>query len=57
VNDHGVNGHGEVPEDDPAGGEAACWLDRVCEVCGRLPDEDLTAGRCPDCGDPDRVSP
>jgi hypothetical protein len=22
----------------PEGGDAACWLDRVCEVCGRIPD-------------------
>jgi hypothetical protein len=44
-----VNEHGDGPEDDPAGGEDACWLDRVCEACGRLPDEGLTDGRCPSC--------
>ncbi|RCW39561.1 hypothetical protein DFQ14_11646 [Halopolyspora algeriensis] len=30
-------------------GDPACWLDRVCTDCGRIPDEaDVTV--CPNCG-------
>ncbi|HEX9995066.1 MAG TPA: hypothetical protein VGB14_19235 [Acidimicrobiales bacterium] len=31
------------------GGDAACWLDRVCDACGRLVEEGDT---CPACGAP-----
>ncbi|MFJ6141193.1 hypothetical protein [Kitasatospora sp. NPDC092286] len=31
------------------GGEPACWLDRVCEECGRLR-ERPGPGRCEHCG-------
>ena len=30
------------------GGDAACWLERVCTECGRLADDGAT--RCPSCG-------
>ena len=30
------------------GGEAACWLDRVCPECGRLAEH--RTGACPTCG-------
>lgn len=36
-----------------SGGDPACWLDRVCDACGRLadgPDE-----LCPACGSPLRT--
>jgi hypothetical protein len=38
-------------EDQPAGGDDACWLGRVCERCGRIPDDgEVDAdGRCPAC--------
>jgi hypothetical protein len=36
------------PEDE--GGDAACWVRRVCPVCGRLADEDLLT-RCSACGE------
>jgi rRNA maturation endonuclease Nob1 len=35
---------------EDTGGDPACWLDRVCDACGRLadgPDE-----VCPRCGGP-----
>ena len=35
--------------DDPEGGDAACWLDRTCPVCGHLEDGDPPAV-CPRCG-------
>jgi rubrerythrin len=31
------------------GGEAACWLNRVCPECGRMADEDPPT-HCPGCG-------
>ena len=37
------------PEPTGQGGEAACWLDRVCEGCGALPDGEPGA-RCERCG-------
>lgn len=30
-------------------GEPACWLDKVCAECGRMPDE-ADAAICPGCG-------
>lgn len=36
-------------EEEREGGDAACWLHRVCPECGRLA-EDATATRCPACG-------
>jgi hypothetical protein len=35
--------------DDGEGGDPACWVRRVCAVCGRLADEDPPT-RCPACG-------
>jgi hypothetical protein len=34
------------------GGDPVCWLNRVCQECGRFAtDEDLEAApRCPECG-------
>jgi hypothetical protein len=32
------------------GGDAACWLNRVCPACGRLADEGPPT-RCPACGE------
>ena len=26
---------------EPLGGDPACWLDRVCEECGRLMEDDV----------------
>jgi rubrerythrin len=34
---------------EPEGGEAVCWLHRVCPECGRLVEEEPPT-RCPDCG-------
>jgi hypothetical protein len=31
---------------DRVGGDPACWLDRVCEECGRLMEDDV-AHHCP----------
>jgi uncharacterized protein YeaO (DUF488 family) len=39
------------PGADDLGGDAACWLHRVCPECGRLC-EDGSAQRCPSCGSP-----
>ena len=33
-----------------SGGDPACWLDRVCDACGRLVDGPADA--CPACGTP-----
>ncbi|MER7701435.1 hypothetical protein ABTX81_00835 [Kitasatospora sp. NPDC097605] len=32
------------------GGEPACWLDRVCDECGRLRNERSGPGPCEHCG-------
>jgi rubrerythrin len=32
------------------GGEAACWLSRVCPECGRLAEGEPPPSRCPACG-------
>jgi two-component system sensor histidine kinase MprB len=37
--------------DEDRGGDPACWLNRVCENCGRFVD-DPHAQTCPDCGAP-----
>ncbi|MBV6699750.1 hypothetical protein [Kitasatospora aureofaciens] len=37
------------------GGEAVCWLDRVCSECGRLR-ERPGPGACEKCGATDPVS-
>lgn len=42
---HGAGG------DQDRGGDPACWLNRVCENCGRFVD-DPDAETCPDCGVP-----
>ncbi|MFD7504165.1 hypothetical protein [Streptomyces sp. NPDC059850] len=34
---------------EPGGGDAACWLDRVCPACGALQDAAPYA-RCHRCG-------
>jgi uncharacterized protein len=34
------------------GGDPACWLERVCDACGRLVDERPTPEACPACGAP-----
>ena len=34
---------------EPEGGDAACWLDRVCAVCGALQDT-APFDRCARCG-------
>ena len=39
-----------APVTDDEGGDPACWLRRVCPVCGRLADEDPPT-RCPACGE------
>ncbi len=33
------------------GGESACWLDRLCPACGRMPDGAAPA-HCSGCGEP-----
>jgi hypothetical protein len=43
-----------LPRHDPAvdleqGGDPACWLNRVCNACGRFIDDPL-ADACPTCG-------
>jgi hypothetical protein len=38
-------------------GESVCWLDRVCEVCGRIDDELDEARRCGDCRDREPDAP
>jgi DNA-binding MarR family transcriptional regulator len=38
-----------VPQPEDAGGDPACWLQRVCPACGRLADEDPPTV-CPACG-------
>jgi uncharacterized protein len=39
------------PDDEPdageQGGDPACWLDRVCDACGRLVE---SGDVCPACG-------
>jgi hypothetical protein len=35
--------------DDDEGGDPACWLHRVCPVCGRLADDDPPT-TCAGCG-------
>jgi rubrerythrin len=37
--------------DDSQGGDAVCWLNRVCPDCGRL-DDGPRPGVCPACGAP-----
>jgi rubrerythrin len=39
-------------EADPpdVGGEAVCWLSRVCPDCGRLVEGEPPPARCPVCG-------
>ncbi len=38
-----------VPGDRDLGGDPACWLNRVCDTCGRFV-EDRLAETCPACG-------
>ncbi|HSK23983.1 MAG TPA: MarR family winged helix-turn-helix transcriptional regulator [Egicoccus sp.] len=33
-------------------GDPACWLDRVCDVCGQVADDLDEQRRCPDCATP-----
>jgi rubrerythrin len=40
-----------VLADRDLGGDPACWLNRVCDACGRFV-EDLLAETCPTCGAP-----
>lgn len=40
-----------VPADRDLGGDPACWLNRVCDACGRFVDDPLAAV-CPACGAP-----
>lgn len=42
-------GHEVVAADQ--GGDAACWLDRVCPECGRIPDSE-PGDVCPFCHTP-----
>jgi hypothetical protein len=42
---------GSAGGDEDRGGDPACWLNRVCENCGRFVD-DPQAESCPDCGAP-----
>jgi rubrerythrin len=37
--------------DQGLGGDPACWLNRVCDACGRFV-EDPLADACPACGAP-----
>jgi hypothetical protein len=37
------------PPGDPEGGDAACWLDRVCTACGAIQDA-APFDRCTRCG-------
>lgn len=39
---------------DEEGGDSACWLDRVCPECGRIPDDGTAVDPCPYCGTPRR---
>lgn len=57
--DDGARGHDGAPaQDDPRGsgpvhvegGEAACWLDRVCPDCGAIGEH--PGGTCWRCGRP-----
>ena len=36
---------------EPEGGDAACWLDRVCAACGAIQDT-ARFDRCERCGAP-----
>lgn len=36
---------------EPLGGDPACWLNRVCDACGRFVDDE-GALTCPACGAP-----
>lgn len=41
-----------APHGEPAdGGDPACWLGRVCDTCGAIPDG-LSAPVCTRCGGP-----
>ncbi|MET7901392.1 hypothetical protein [Streptomyces sp. NPDC005336] len=46
--DGGEEREGRAPA-DPEGGDAACWLDRVCAACGAIQDA-APFGRCARCG-------
>lgn len=41
----------DIAIDHDVGGDPACWLNRVCDACGRFVD-DLLADACPLCGAP-----
>jgi rubrerythrin len=40
---------GAPDADDDRGGDAACWLRRVCQACGSMADADPPT-TCPVCG-------
>jgi hypothetical protein len=42
-----------MAEAEPEGGDPACWLDHVCDRCGRFVEDD----REHNCGEPAAVSP
>ncbi len=43
-----IEGPGGVgAEEDPQGGDPACWLDRVCPECGSFVDEGVVHS-CPE---------
>ncbi len=45
-----AGGRPPADEDEPdLGGDPACWLNRVCDACGRLVESGDT---CPACGTP-----
>jgi rubrerythrin len=47
--DDDATGDRQLDAVEDQGGDAACWLSRVCPVCGRLAEGEL-ADACPACG-------
>jgi rubrerythrin len=47
----GADSDNDSVNDSAEGGDAVCWLNRVCPGCGRL-DDGPPPDRCPACGTP-----